>query len=166
MGLRYTPRIPRRPHPPLTLHHSTTLLPPPATPALSATGAEVTVNGGRALNLVSQNFLGIAGDAGVAAAARGTIDRYGVGSCGPRGFYGTIDVHLELEARLAALMGREEAILYSYDLATLPSIIPAFASKADIILMDEVGGAEGLDFILWGVGWGGGRMVDGGCAWG
>ena len=74
----------------------------------------------------------------VAAAARRTIDRYGVGSCGPRGFYGTIDVHLELEARLAALMGVEEAILYSYDLATLPSIIPAFASKADVILLDEV----------------------------
>lgn len=35
-------------------------------------------------------------------------------------------------------MGSEEAILYSYDLATLPSIIPAFASKKDLILCDEV----------------------------
>ena len=33
----------------------------------------------------------------VREAARGTIDQYGVGSCGPRGFYGTIDVHLQLE---------------------------------------------------------------------
>jgi hypothetical protein len=36
-------------------------------------------------------------------------------------------------------MGTEEAILYSYDLATLPSIIPAFASKKDLIICDEVG---------------------------
>ena len=42
------------------------------------------------------------------------------------------------QERLAALMGSEEAILYSYDLATLPSIIPAFASKKDLILCDEV----------------------------
>lgn len=35
-------------------------------------------------------------------------------------------------------MGTEEAILYSYDLATLPSILPAFASKKDLILCDEV----------------------------
>jgi len=43
-----------------------------------------------------------------------------------------------LQERLARFMGSEEAILYSYDLATLPSIIPAFASKKDLILCDEV----------------------------
>lgn len=42
------------------------------------------------------------------------------------------------QERLAAWQGAEEAILYSYDLATLPSIIPAFASKKDLIFMDEV----------------------------
>lgn len=42
------------------------------------------------------------------------------------------------QERLAAFMGTEEAILYSYDLATLPSILPAFASKKDLILCDEV----------------------------
>lgn len=49
-------------------------------------------------------------------------------------------------------MGTEEAILYSYDLATLPSILPAFANKKDLILCDEVR-----------VGWGVGRSGD---AWG
>lgn len=70
----------------------------------------------------------------VAAAA---LDRYGVGACGPRAFYGTIDVHLTLEARLAAFMGVEEAILYSYDVATMPSVMPAFASRKDLIVIDE-----------------------------
>jgi serine palmitoyltransferase len=41
------------------------------------------------------------------------------------------------QERLARFMGTEEAILYSYDLATLPSILPAFASKKDLILCDE-----------------------------
>ena len=36
-----------------------------------------------------------------------TINKYGVGSCGPRGFYGTIDVHLQLEERLAKYMGTQ-----------------------------------------------------------
>lgn len=38
-------------------------------------------------------------------ACHGTIEKYGVGSCGPRGFYGTIDVHLQLEVGLAWLFG-------------------------------------------------------------
>lgn len=44
--------------------------------------------------------------------ARETVERYGVGSCGPRGFYGTFDVHLELEKALADFMGQEEGIIY------------------------------------------------------
>lgn len=43
------------------------------------------------------------------------------------------------QERLARFMGTEEAILYSYDLATLPSILPAFANKKDLIICDEVG---------------------------
>ena len=40
-----------------------------------------------------------------------TINKYGVGSCGPRGFYGTIDVHLQLEERLAQYMGTQARCL-------------------------------------------------------
>ncbi|GBF89694.1 serine palmitoyltransferase [Raphidocelis subcapitata] len=97
----------------------------------------VTVAGRRALNLTAADFLGLSNDPSVAAAARATVERYGVGSCGPRGFYGTFDVHLQLEQDLAAFMGEEEAIIYSYDIATVASVIPAFASRADILVMDE-----------------------------
>ncbi|KAG7666517.1 hypothetical protein KSW81_008398 [Nannochloris sp. 'desiccata'] len=82
-------------------------------------------------------FQRLAGHRDILAAAHATIRRFGVGSCGPRGFYGTLDVHLELEAALAKYMGTQEAILYSYDLATLPSIIPAFANRKDVIVADE-----------------------------
>lgn len=40
---------------------------------------------------------------------------------------------------MAEFMGTEECILYSYDLATVPSVIPAFANAKDIIVCDEVG---------------------------
>ena len=100
-------------------------------------GRLTTVNGRAVLDFVSLNFLGLAGHPTIREAAHATINRFGVGSCGPRGFYGTLDVHLELESALAKYMGTQEAILYSYDLATLPSIIPAFANRKDVILVDE-----------------------------
>ena len=63
-----------------------------------AVGVRAVVDGRpNCLNFAANNFLGVAGSPGVAAACRATIDKYGVGSCGPRGFYGTIDVHLQLE---------------------------------------------------------------------
>lgn len=108
------------------------------TPVVSGeAGTRVTVNGRPALNMTSLNFLGLAGREDVKQRCAATIEKYGVGACGPRGFYGTIDVHLELEERLARFMGSQEAILYSYDLATLPSVIPAFANKKDLIICDE-----------------------------
>lgn len=89
------------------------------------------------LDFASFNFLGLSGDQRICEAAHATIAKYGVGSCGPRGFYGTLDVHLEFEAGLAKFMGTQEAILYSYDLATMPSIIPAFANRKDVIVADD-----------------------------
>lgn len=89
------------------------------------------------INMAAFDFLGLSHEESISHAAKATIQKYGVGSCGPRGFYGTVDVHLELEHRLAKFMGTQEAILYSYDLATVPSIIPAFANRKDLIIIDE-----------------------------
>lgn len=74
----------------------------------------------------------------VQRACEATINKYGVGSCGPRGFYGTIDVHLDLEKRIADFMQTQESIIYAYDLATVPSLLPAFANAKDLIICDEV----------------------------
>ena len=54
--------------------------------------------------------------------ASSTIEKYGVGSCGPRGFFGTLDVHLELEKQIAAFMGCPECTIFSYDIATVASV--------------------------------------------
>jgi hypothetical protein len=42
------------------------------------------------------------------------------------------------QARLAEFMGTEESIIYAYDLATIPSVLPAFANAKDLIVCDEV----------------------------
>ena len=60
-----------------------------------------------------------------------------MGSCGPRGFYGTFDVHLEVERVLAEYLGAEECILYSDAIASISSVIPAFAKKGDVIVADD-----------------------------
>ena len=91
----------------------------------------------RVLDFASLDFLGLAGDPAISEAAERAIAKYGVGSCGPRGFYGTIDVHLDLERSLAEFYGTDEAILYSYDLATAPSVLPAFASARDVVVLDD-----------------------------
>ena len=57
------------------------------------------------LNLASFDFLNLSQNNTAKAAARETLKKYGVGSCGPRGFYGTIDLHLQFEQEIAKHMG-------------------------------------------------------------
>jgi len=103
----------------------------------SRVGKQVIVNGKNCLNLGSHNYLGLSDSAELIENAVATIKKYGVGSCGPRGFYGTVDVHLELEERLAKFMDMEEAILYSYGFATVATAIPAYCKRRDLIFVDE-----------------------------
>jgi len=100
-------------------------------------GTTVSINGKDLVNVATFNYLGLVKDARIEKAAIQTIEKYGVGSCGPRGFYGTIDVHLELEDRLAKFLGAEEAILYSYGFSTVASAIPAYSKRGDILYIDE-----------------------------
>lgn len=88
-------------------------------------------------NFVSHNFLGLIGAPEVTKTCKSTIKKYGVGSCGPRGFYGSIDTHIKCEEEIAKFMGTEHAILYSYDVATPSSVVPAFAKAGDLVIADE-----------------------------
>jgi len=66
-----------------------------------------------------------------------TIYTYGVGTCGPRQFYGTIDVHLKLEERIKNFLKAEDCLIFSYSLATASSTIPAFSGRGDILIVDK-----------------------------
>ncbi|XP_033981776.1 serine palmitoyltransferase 1 [Trematomus bernacchii] len=99
---------------------------------------KIIINGKECINFASFNFLGLLDNERVKQKALASLKKYGVGTCGPRGFYGTFDiVHLELESRLANFMKTEEAIIYSYGFATIASAIPAYSKRGDSSFLDE-----------------------------
>lgn len=62
---------------------------------------------------------------------------YGVGPCGPPGFYGTQDVHQKTEADISAHLGTTACIVYAQAFSTISSVIPAFSKRGDIIVADK-----------------------------
>ncbi|XP_078151615.1 long chain base biosynthesis protein 1a-like [Carex rostrata] len=103
----------------------------------SAAGPHAIVDGKEVVNFASANYLGLIGNENITDSCVGALEKYGVGSCGPRGFYGTIDVHLDCETKIAKFLGTPDSILYSYGISTIFSVIPAFCKKGDIIVADE-----------------------------
>lgn len=91
-------------------------------------------NGNKYIHLSSQNYLGMATNPEVISAAQETIKKYAVGSCGPRGFYGTMDIHLNLERKLSEYFGNP-AIIYADYVGCPASVITAFAKRGDLLLM-------------------------------
>ncbi|KAG6752845.1 hypothetical protein POTOM_042884 [Populus tomentosa] len=103
----------------------------------SAAGPHTIISGKDVVNFASANYLGLTGHEKQIDSSTSALEKYGVGSCGPRGFYGTIDVHLDCETRIAKFLGTPDSIIYSYGLSTLFSTIPCFCKKGDIIVVDE-----------------------------
>lgn len=100
-------------------------------------GKRINVDGVDCLNLATHNYLGLLEDKQIEEASIKSLRKYGVGSCGPRGFYGTVDVHLELEERLAKFTNTEDAVVYSYAFSTIASAIAAYSKRKDICYVDE-----------------------------
>ena len=111
---------------------------------VGSTGARVKLEDGKEyLNLATYDFLGMANNPKVSLVAINALRKHGVGACGPPGFYGTIDAHLDLEKELARFIGTDEAIIYSQAFSAVSSVIPAFSKRGDILICDE-----SIDFAL------------------
>ncbi|TFK28263.1 serine C-palmitoyltransferase [Coprinopsis marcescibilis] len=104
---------------------------------------KLTATGKTALNLSSLNFTGLAGNEYIKQRAVETLRKYGLGSCGPPGFYGTLDVHIDLEKDIADFLGAEASILYSQAFSCVSSVIPAFCKRGDVIVADR-----GVNFAI------------------
>jgi 8-amino-7-oxononanoate synthase len=115
------------------------------TPIQEAAGAHIKVKGRPMIMVGSNNYLGLADDPRVKAAARAAVDRYGVGTCGSRFLTGTIDLHEELEAALARFMKREAALSFSTGYQTNLGIISTIAGKGDVIVADRMVHASIID---------------------
>eukprot|EP00927_Polykrikos_kofoidii_P036115 TRINITY_DN30527_c0_g1_i1.p1 TRINITY_DN30527_c0_g1~~TRINITY_DN30527_c0_g1_i1.p1 ORF type:complete len:1100 (-),score=199.46 TRINITY_DN30527_c0_g1_i1:245-3544(-) len=66
-----------------------------------------------------------------------TMDTYGFGACGPRGFYGTTKPHLELEDAISRFLGVESTVVYSFGAVTASSVLPALVQPGDRVLVDS-----------------------------
>lgn len=68
---------------------------------------------------------------------RETVRNYGIGTCGPRTFYGTLDIHLELEETIASVLGTEKAIIYSNYYSCITSVISCFCTAGDRVFYQK-----------------------------
>ena len=89
------------------------------------------------VNFGSFDFYNMATHPDILRVSHDTLDEYTLGSCGPRGFYGTFDLHVQLEQRLAAFSGCAEAITFSDAVSTPSSALPAFVKRGDVLVVDE-----------------------------
>ncbi len=111
----------------------------------SAQGAWLTVDGKRVLNFCSNNYLGLANDPRLCAAAKRAVDEYGAGPAAVRTIAGTLVLHRELEARLAKFKGVESTIAFQSGFASNLGTIAALVGKADVIFSDELNHASIID---------------------
>lgn len=111
----------------------------------SPQGAWLTVDGKRVLNFCSNNYLGLADDPRLKAAAQAAIDRFGVGPAAVRSIAGTLSLHLELEKRLAQFKGAAATISFQSGFNSNLATIPALVGKEDVILSDELNHASIID---------------------
>lgn len=106
-------------------------------PLTATDGNVVTIEGHEVIMAGSNNYLGLTNDPRVMEAAKGAVDKYGTGCTGSRYLNGTLDLHLELEEKLAAFMGKEACVLFSTGYQTNEGAIQTIAGRNDIIFSDR-----------------------------
>jgi 8-amino-7-oxononanoate synthase len=114
-------------------------------PISSALGDKVVVNNQEMIMIGSNNYLGLVGDPRVKEAAANASLKYGSGCTGSRLLNGTLDLHIELEERLARYMKREAALVFSTGFQTNLGTISSLVGKDDVILIDRSNHASIVD---------------------
>jgi 8-amino-7-oxononanoate synthase len=100
-------------------------------------GAVAYMKGRRVIMLGSNNYLGMTIHPYVVEAAKAAIDKYGTSCTGSRYLNGTLDLHLELDRRLAQFVGKEAAIVFPTGYQTNVGTITAIAQKGDYLILDK-----------------------------
>ncbi len=111
----------------------------------SSQGAWLVVDGKRVLNFCSNNYLGLANHPHVVSAAKEAMDKYGVGPGAVRTIAGTMELHLELERRIAKFKRVEDAITFQSGFTANTGTIPALMGKEDMIFSDALNHASIID---------------------
>ena len=104
----------------------------------SPQGARIQINGQELLNFSSNDYLGLANDPVLKAAAAAAVDKYGAGSGASRLVCGSLAPHHELDEALAAFKGAPAALSFSSGYATALGVIGAILDSNDLILVDKL----------------------------
>lgn len=100
-------------------------------------GPVVRIGGRKVIMAGSNNYLGLTADPRVKEAAIRAVKKYGTGCSGSRYLTGTLDLHVELEARLAKFFGKEDCLLYSTGYQTAQGIIPTLVQRGEYVVSDK-----------------------------
>jgi len=113
----------------------------------SAQSARVSVSGKRMLNFCANNYLGLADDPRIVAAAKRAMDEWGFGLASVRFICGTQTPHVELERRVSAFLGTQATILYSSCFDANGGVFETLFEARDAIISDELNHASIIDGI-------------------
>lgn len=114
-------------------------------PVQGANGPVITIDDKELINLSSNNYLGLATDERLKKVAKESVDSHGVGAGAVRTINGTLDLHLELERKLAEFKGTEAVISYQSGFNCNMAAISAVMDKNDAILSDALNHASIID---------------------
>lgn len=114
-------------------------------PLQSQAGPEVIIDGRPVLMFGSNNYLGLTQHAAVKKASKEAVEKYGTSCTGSRFMNGTLDLHVELERRLAAFVRKEDALVFTTGYQTNLGTISALVGRHDVVIMDRADHASIVD---------------------
>lgn len=113
----------------------------------SRQGPAIQVNGREVLNFCANNYLGLAGDERVTQAGIAAAERWGAGTASVRFICGTLEIHKELEAAIAAYLGFEDAILFAAAFDANGGLFEPLLGAEDAIVSDSLNHASIIDGV-------------------
>ena len=108
---------------------------------------EVLISGKKVLMFGSNSYLGLTNHPKVKEAAMEAIRKYGTGCAGSRFLNGTLDIHVQLEERLAKFVGKEDAISFSTGFQVNEGVISCITGREDYLIWDELNHASIIEGI-------------------
>ena len=115
-------------------------------------GTEVSFNGRKIIMIGSNNYLGLTTHPKVRAAAMKGLEQFGPSCTGSRFLNGTLKLHIELEERLAAFVGKQAALVFSTGMQANLGAISALIGRSDVVITDKDDHASIVDACRLGLG--------------
>lgn len=108
------------------------------TPISSEQNTEVIVNDKKVLMFGSNSYLGLTNHPKIKEAAKAAIDKYGTGCAGSPFLNGTLDIHIQLQDKLADFFGKDGVLLFSAGFQANSGTIPCLMGRNDYLIYDEL----------------------------